>query len=181
MKQKLKQTEIGLIPKEWDVIKLGEVSDTYAGGTPLRSNKEYYGGNIRWVKSGEVNLGEIFDTEEKITESGLKNSSAKQIPENTVLVAMYGATAGKVGILRVKGTANQAVLAIPNNKGKFNYRFMYYLLSSKTNKLVNSTQGTGQPNLSKFLVDNLEIQLPPINEQTSIAEVLSTVDAILTS
>ena len=72
MKQKLKQTEIGLIPKEWDVIKLGEVSDTYAGGTPLRSNKEYYGGNIRWVKSGEVNLGEIFDTEEKITESGLK-------------------------------------------------------------------------------------------------------------
>ena len=179
MSAKMKKTEIGLIPDDWDVAKVGDISDTYAGGTPLRSNKEYYGGNIRWVKSGEVNLGEIFDTKEKITESGLKNSSAKQIPENTVLVAMYGATAGKVGILRVKGTANQAVLAVPNNKGKFNYKFMYYLLSSKTNKLVNSTQGTGQPNLSKFLVDNLEIQLPPITDQEAIAEVLSTVDARL--
>ena len=176
MSAKMKKTEIGLIPDDWDVAKVGDISDTYAGGTPLRSNKEYYGGNIRWVKSGEVNLGEIFDTKEKITESGLKNSSAKQIPENTVLVAMYGATAGKVGILRVKGTANQAVLAVPNNKGKFNYKFMYYLLSSKTNKLVNSTQGTGQPNLSKFLVDNLEIQLPPITDQEAIAEVLSTLD-----
>ena len=176
MSAKMKKTEIGLIPDDWDVAKVGDISDTYAGGTPLRSNKEYYGGNIRWVKSGEVNLGEIFDTKEKITESGLKNSSAKQIPENTVLVAMYGATAGKVGILRVKGTANQAVLAVPNNKGKFNYKFMYYLLSSKTNKLVNSTQGTGQPNLSKFLADNLEIQIPPITDQEAIAEVLSTLD-----
>ncbi|HIH31508.1 TPA: hypothetical protein HA235_02265 [Candidatus Woesearchaeota archaeon] len=176
MKQKLKQTEIGMIPEDWDVVNIREVSDTYAGGTPSRAHKEYYNGNIRWVKSGEINLGEIFETGEKITETALKNSSVKEIPENTVLVAMYGATAGKVGILKVKGTANQAVLAVPNNKNKFHYQFMYYLLSSKTNKLINSTQGTGQPNLSKFLVDNLELQFPQLSEQKAISEVLYTID-----
>lgn len=173
----MKQT---LIPKEWRLVKLGEISDSYAGGTPSRSKKGFYGGNILWVKSGEVSNRDIIDTEEKITESGLENSSARKVPANTVLVAMYGATAGKVGILRKEATTNQAVLAIADNKNMFDTEFLYYLLSSKTNKLVNTTQGTGQPNLSKTLIDSLEIIVPSnLQEQTAIAKILSTTDEAL--
>ena len=174
---KMKQT---LTSKEWKIVKIGDISDSYAGGTPSRSKKGFYSGNILWVKSGEVSNRNIIDTEEKITESGLENSSAKKVPVNTVLVAMYGATAGKVGILRKEATTNQAVLAIVNDKSLFDANFLYYLLSSKTNKLVNTTQGTGQPNLSKTLIDSLEIILPVnIGEQTAIAKILSTTDEAL--
>ncbi len=174
--KEFKDTEIGKIPNDWKVKKIKEISKTYAGGTPSRSIIHYYEGNILWVKSGEINKGIIFDTEEKITELGLKNSNAKIVPKNTVLVAMYGATAGKVGILKVEGTTNQAVLAIPNDKNAFDYNFMYYLLSSKTQKFTNRTQGTGQPNLSKILIDNLIVQLPSLLEQQKIALILSTID-----
>ncbi len=174
MKQQTKQDKI---PEGWKIVKIGKISKSYAGGTPSRSKKFYYGGNILWVKSGEVPNRNIIDTEEKISEEGLKNSSARNVPKNTVLVAMYGATAGKVGILKKEATTNQAVLAIVNNKDSFDYEFLYYLLFSKTNTLINTTQGTGQPNLSKTIVDNLELIIPQdIKEQEAISNILSTVD-----
>lgn len=176
MKVKTKQTEIGEIPEEWEVVKIKNISKTYSGGTPSRNNKEYYGGNIPWVKSGEVNLGLIYETEEKITENGLKFSNAKNVSKETVLIALYGATAGKVGLLKIDATTNQAVLAVPNTYKKFNPNFMYYLLSSKEHKLINTTQGTGQPNLSKNLIDNLMIQLPPMIEQSAISDILLIID-----
>jgi len=164
------------IPKEWGVVRITEISNTYAGGTPSRRIKKYYGGSIPWVKSGEVNHRDIYDTEEKITEEGLKNSSARWVPKDTVLIAMYGATAGKVGILRVGATTNQAVLAVPNTQRNFNPDFLYYMLAHKTRELIRSTQGTGQPNLSKQLIDNIRIPFPPLPEQEKMAEILSTVD-----
>lgn len=88
------------------------LEDSYAGGTPNRSREDFYGGTIPWVTSGEVNQSKIIETNEYITDLGYKNSSAKMIPKNTVLLAMYGATAGQVSILKIPASSNQAVLAI---------------------------------------------------------------------
>jgi len=176
-----KNTEIGVIPEEWNAYKIEDIVVAFAGGTPSRSEKKYYGGDINWVKSGEVAKEFIYDTEEKITSDGLKNSSAKLVPQNTVLVAMYGATAGKVGILKIEAVTNQAVLAIIPKNNSFDYRFMYYLLSSKTEELVKSTQGSGQPNLSKKIILDMYVPLPSITEQIKIVNILSDLDANLSS
>ena len=100
---------------EWQVKRIEEIAKTTSGGTPSRTNKSYYSGNILWVKSGELTDNFIFDTEEKISEDAVKNSSAKLFPTGTVLVAMYGATVGKTAILKKAATTNQAVCGIfPN-------------------------------------------------------------------
>ena len=164
------------VPNGWRLVKISDVSKTYAGGTPSRYNKSFFNGDILWVKSGEVDGQFIEETSERITEEALQKSSAKIIPENTVLIAMYGATAGKVGFLKKEGASNQAVLAIPDNKMNFNSLFMYYLLSSKTEKIMKTTQGTGQPNLSKTLVERTRILLPTLKEQQKITDILSKVD-----
>ena len=97
--------------EEWDFVEIGDVLKTTAGGTPLKANKEYYeGGKIPWLLSGEVGQKEIFSSSKFITQAGLDNSSAKIYPPNSVLVAMYGATAGEVGILRFKASSNQLSL-----------------------------------------------------------------------
>jgi type I restriction enzyme S subunit len=114
-----------LLPVGWKIKPIGEVCKTGAGGTPLKSNKAYYeGGQIPWLLSGEVAQGEIFKSENYITQVGLENSSAKIFPVNTVLVAMYGATAGQVGILRLEAATNQTVCGILPNK-KFIPEFIY--------------------------------------------------------
>lgn len=97
----------------WETVTIGEICRTGAGGTPLKSRREFYdNGQIPWLLSGEVSQRDIRSTKNYITEAGLKHSSAKVFPENTVLVAMYGATAGQVGILRIKAATNQAVCGI---------------------------------------------------------------------
>lgn len=108
----LKETEIGPVPEHWDVVRLGEVAETTSGGTPSRKHPEYFGGKIPWVKSGELSDNLIRCTEESLTDAGLLNSNAKVFPKGTLLIAMYGATAGKVGILACEAATNQAVCAI---------------------------------------------------------------------
>lgn len=174
--KKFKNTPIGKIPTDWDFLQIKKLVKTYAGGTPSRSKDSYYGGNILWVKSGEVDQKRIYDTEEKITEDGFKNSSAKKVPKNSVLIAMYGATAGKAGILKSEGTTNQAVLALPPNDDRYSYEFLYYMISFNTARLMGITQGTGQPNLSKQIIDNVRIALPPLEEQHKIASILSKIE-----
>lgn len=167
---KYKESELGLIPEGWEVSCLGNISRTFAGGTPNRDEESYYGGDIPWVKSGEVNQTRINKTEESITNEGLINSSAKLIKNNTILIAMYGATAGQVAILDIDATSNQAVLAVPLMKED-----MYYILYSinfHMPKLLFQAQGSGQPNLSKQLVDNLKFLLAPLEEQQKIANIL---------
>ena len=106
------------LPSGWEWKKIGDFCETSSGGTPLKQHNEYYeNGNIPWLRSGEVCQKEIFETEMCITQKGLENSSAKYFPENSVVVAMYGATAGQVGIVRFRTTTNQAVCGIfPNEK-----------------------------------------------------------------
>jgi type I restriction enzyme, S subunit len=161
----------------WKIMKLGELCETYAGGTPNRGNPNYYGGEIPWISSGEVNKPYIDDTIETITSNGLKFSSAKWIPKEAILIAMYGATAGQVSKLKIRASSNQAVLAvIPKELDDF---FLYYKLIGLKNKILFLAQGSGQPNLSKSLIDATLIQYPPLPQQRKIAQILSTCDAVI--
>ena len=164
-----------LEPKEdvkWSTI--GDLFETYSGGTPTKSNKDYYeGGSIPWLRSGEVCQKEITRTEMFITEKGLKESSAKYYPENTVVVAMYGATAAQVGILRIKSTSNQAVCGILPHKD-FLPEFVYYWFSSIEDKLAAQAQGGAQPNISQQKIKKVEIPIYSITEQQSIVETLDS-------
>jgi type I restriction enzyme M protein len=157
---------------EFEIIKIGDVFKTSSGGTPLRNKTEYYeNGSIPWLKSGEVAQGYIYQAEEFITEEGLKNSSAKLFPVNSVLVAMYGATAGQVGILKFEATTNQAVCAIyPNEKAIPEY--LYCILKQQTQAFVALSGGGGQPNISQQIIKDFEIPLPPLEiQQQIVAEI----------
>lgn len=155
------------IPNNWCWTRLENIAEWGSGGTPSRKRKEYYNGNIPWIKTGELNNGYIFNSEEKITELGLKNSSAKLYPINTVIIAMYGATIGKVGILSIEATTNQAcACAIVNKNILFKYVFHYLIYQKEA--FINKSKGGAQPNLSQEIIKKHEIPLPPINEQQRI-------------
>jgi len=156
----------------WQTARLGDVCQTGAGGTPLSSKKEYYeGGTIPWLVSGEVAQGQIIASANFITNLGLENSSARIFPENSVLVAMYGATAGQVGLLRFKAATNQAVCGIlPNDR--FVPEFLYYLMLSKKQELIAQAAGNAQPNISQIKIKNMTIPTPPLPEQQGIVAIL---------
>ncbi|MFQ3576760.1 MAG: restriction endonuclease subunit S [Cytophagales bacterium] len=156
----------------WEIKRLGDVCETGAGGTPLKTHKDYYeGGTIPWLLSGEVSQGEIFEAKNFITEKGLKNSSAKLFPPNTVLVAMYGATAGQVGILRFEAATNQAVCGIlPNDK--IIPEYLFYCFLEKKEELIAQAVGGAQPNISQIKIKNTKIPLPPLSEQQRIVSIL---------
>ena len=147
---------------------LGEICQTSAGGTPLSSKKEYYEkGLIPWIMSGEVDRKEISAATKFITQSGLENSSAKLFPENTVLVAMYGATAGQVGILRIRAATNQAVCGVLPNE-KFLPEFLYFLFLDRKELLVSQAAGNAQPNISQAKIRTLGVPCPSLEDQESV-------------
>lgn len=156
-------------PKEgWEEKTIGELFTTYAGGTPLKSGKDYYeGGNIPWIRSGEVCQKYIKKCELYITEKGMNNSSAKYYPIDTVLVAMYGATAAQVGILKFKATSNQAVCGILPHKD-FVPEYIYYWFTNIQEDLAAQAQGGAQPNLSQVKIKKVLISYPPLSEQQRI-------------
>jgi type I restriction enzyme S subunit len=149
---------------------LGEVCTTSAGGTPLKSHKEYYlNGDIPWLRSGEVCSKYIDCSELFITNEGLKKSSAKLFPVDTVLVAMYGATAGQVGVLKFESSTNQAVCGIlPNSK--MVPEFLYYYFTYGKEKLVKQAVGGAQPNISQDKIKNTLIPVLPVLEQKMIVK-----------
>jgi type I restriction enzyme S subunit len=157
------------------MVRLGDICKTTAGGTPLKTKKEYYeNGNIPWLMSGEVCKKEIFDSTNFITLKGVENSSAKIFPADTTLVAMYGATAGQVGILRFPSTTNQAVCGIlPSDK--YSPEFLYYYLTFYKETLLLEVSGVAQPNLSQIKIKN--ILLPKINLQLQ-SKIVEKLDVI---
>lgn len=159
----------------WEQRKLGEVVKSYSGGTPTASNKEYYGGDIPFIRSAEINSD---TTELYITQKGLDNSSAKIVEKGTILYAMYGATSGEIGISKINGAINQAILAmIPlNYNGKI---IAQYLRKNKESIIGKYLQG-GQGNLSANIILELPIQLPGLEESNQIAYFLESVDNIIT-
>ncbi|EAH5040428.1 restriction endonuclease subunit S [Campylobacter coli] len=160
------------LPQGWEWKSLGEIANTSSGGTPSRNKKEYWeNGNIKWLKSGELNDGYIDFIEENITEEAIKNSSAKIFQKGTLLIAMYGATAGKLGILNLDSTTNQAICAFlhKDKNIKFLEKFLFYFLFFLRDKIIKDSFGGAQPNINQTYIKNLQIPLPPIKEQEQIA------------
>ncbi len=160
------------IDPSWEVVELGEVCKTSSGGTPLKSNKKFYdGGVIPWMTSGEVNQGMITKIKQTITQEGLDNSSAKIFDVNTVCVAMYGATVGKVGLLKVQSSTNQAVCGISPGSD-YLPEFLYYILRSKENEMISKSVGGAQPNISQTIIKSLKIPKTPLGEQKIVVETI---------
>jgi len=169
--------------ESWTAKKLGDFcSRVSSGGTPLRSIQEYYeNGTIPWLKTGEVKKNLIYDTEEKITETGLENSSAKLIPVNSVIVAMYGDgdTAGNVAINKIPLTTNQACCNFTLNPEQAHYRFIYYYLKGSYNNLINLKLGGSQQNLNAQSLKSFPINHPDVKTQKKIAAILSAYDELI--
>lgn len=157
------------VPENWVWVRLESVASWGSGGTPSRKHEEYYNGDILWIKTGELNNGWIYDTEEKITDEGLKKSSAKLFPPYSVLIAMYGATIGKVAILGVPATTNQACACAVCNHSLL-YMYLFYYCISQKNAFIEKGKGGAQPNISQIILKQHPIPLPPLSEQQRIVE-----------
>ena len=155
------------VPDNWAWTTLGNIGTWQAGGTPSRSNKSYYGGNIPWLKTGDLNDGLITNIPEKITEDAVANSSAKINPTGSVLIAMYGATIGKLGILTFPATTNQACCACIEYFA-ITQQYLFYFLLSHRDMFIAKGGGGAQPNISKEIIVNTAIPLPPLTEQERI-------------
>lgn len=160
--------------RAWPRSALGEVAATASGGTPDRAEPRYFGGAIRWVKSGELHSGVVVDTEETLTPEGLANSAAKLLPPGTLLVAMYGATAGVVATLGVSAATNQAVCSITPGP-RIDGTFLTQVLRLMSRKLLARRHGGAQPNLSQKVIRHLEIPVPPLDMQTQFAQTFDRV------
>jgi len=158
---------------------IGMFCDTGSGGTPSRDRAaEFYGGSIPWVKSGELRESVILSASETITEAGLANSSAKLVPAGALLVAMYGATVGRVGILGIEAATNQAICHIVPRNGAADVRYLFHALQSKLPEFLSRSVGGAQPNISQEIIRGTTIPLPPIEEQRRIAAILGKADAL---
>lgn len=162
----------------WKKTTLGRVCiDVFSGGTPKSTNNDYYNnGQIPWLNTKEINFNRIFSTEKNITDLGYNNSSTKWVPENSVIVAMYGATAAKVCVNKIKLTTNQACCNLVINKNIADYRYIYYNINNNYIPLSSLANGGAQQNLNSLNIKNFEINLPPLDEQKRIADVLSALD-----
>ena len=154
------------LPDGWCLTILGSIGTWQSGATPSRLRKDYYGGNIPWLKTGDLNDGIITNIPEFITEKALKETSVKLNPTDSILIAMYGATIGKIGILSFPATTNQACCACLDYKIDKMYIF-YFLLSNRIN-FVSMGGGGAQPNISKEKIVNTTFPLPPLAEQKRI-------------
>ena len=155
---------------KFKIVSISEVFTTSSGGTPLKKHEKYYqNGTIPWLRSGEVAQGYIYKAELHITEEALKDSSAKMFPVNTVLIAMYGATAGQVGLLKFEASTNQAVCGIlPSEKTLPEY--LYWILKSQKDYMISLSGGGAQPNISQTIIRDLKIPLPPLSIQEEIVD-----------
>lgn len=168
---------------KWEKVKLGDICKyVTSGGTPKSSIKEYYEPKqIPWLKTKEVNYCRIYETETYISKDGLDNSSAKMIPQNSVIVAMYGQgdTAGRVAINKIPLTTNQACCNLIIDETKAYYEFVYYQLVTLYEKMVSLKNGGAQPNLNAAIIKSMEIKLPPLKTQRYIADILSSYDNLI--
>ena len=156
------------IPQGWEWCRMGSIGDWGAGATPAKGNSDYYGGNILWLRTGELNNGVVYDTEIKITEKALQECSLRLNKAGDVLIAMYGATIGKVAIAGNEMTSNQACCAC-TPFGVFNYYLFYYLMGSQMD-FIKKGEGGAQPNISREKLISHLMPIPPLNEQYRIVK-----------
>jgi len=177
-KVELKETEIGLIPKHWEVVRLGDVVEKMkAGGTPRRSEKRFWGGSIPFIMIEDLTKSNLYikDAREYITEEGLEKSNAWIVPPNSLLLSMY-ATIGETAINLIPVATNQAILGIIPKKHRLNVEFGAYLLKFHAKRLLFQNIQTTQKNINKGIVENFLIPLPPLEEQQKIAQILQRID-----
>ena len=148
-----------------------------SGGTPARNRSDYFKGNIPWLRTQEVDWADVYDTEIKITEEAIKNSSAKLIPVNCVIIAMYGATAGKACINKIPLTTNQACCNLQINPQKALYRFAYYWVCKEYDNIKSLGQGS-QNNINAKIVKDYLIPIPSLAEQQRIVDILDRFDTL---
>ncbi len=162
---------------EWKEVRLGDVcTRVCSGGTPKSTNLSYYGGEIPWLNTKEIDFNRIYSTEKTITDSGLNNSSAKWIVPNTVTVAMYGATAGKSCIVKVPMTTNQACCNLTINDEVVDYEFVYYSLKNDYTTLASLANGGAQQNLNAQIIKDYVLKMPSLADQRRITSILSSLD-----
>src|SRR5258706_1565106 len=175
-----KPSPLGLIPANWDVVKIKDIGKITSGTTPLRSESKFHiNGNVYWVKTTDLNNSTIIETEEKITEFALNETSLKIYPKETVLVAMYGGfnQIGRTGILGIGATINQALSAITVDKSETNPKFLLYWFNAKVGLWKNLAGSSRQdPNITSKDVGDFPFIKIPLKEQTAIANLLSTWD-----
>ena len=160
------------VPKGWEWTRMGNIGDWGAGATPSKSNPDYYGGNVLWLRTGELNNSVVYDTEIKVTEKALKECSLRLNQIGDVMIAMYGATIGKVAIVGKELTTNQACCAC-TPYGIYNYFLFYFLMESQTD-FVKKGEGGAQPNISREKLVSHLMPVPPIQEQYRIVEKIET-------
>ena len=176
---RLKNSELGEIPEDWEVVKIKEFTDCTAGGTPSTVISEYWNGGIPWMNSGELHLKQVYDVSGRITELGLNNSSTSVVPKNSVLIGLagQGKTRGTVAISRIPLCTNQSIAAVfPNNL--FCSEYLFYNLENRYEELRSlSTGDGGRGGLNLTIIRNLAVPFPSHPEQTAIAQTLSDMDS----
>lgn len=183
LKPAYKQTEIGVIPDDWQTRRIDSFTSCTSGGTPSTLVAEYWGGPIRWMSSGELNLKRVREVDGRITEAGLHNSSTKMVPAKCVLIGLagQGKTRGTAAMNFVELCTNQSIAAILPSKSH-DSAFLYYVLDTKYEELRGlSDGGGGRGGLNLSIIKAIQVTLPGINEQKAIAEALSDVDALTDS
>ena len=175
-----KHSDVGIIPEEWEVRRIADVASVGSGGTPRREIAAYWGGSIPWITTTQIDFGLITEADQFITEEGLRNSAAKLLPVGTLLMALYGQgkTRGKVGVLGIAATTNQACAAITIQKG-VSLDFILHYLTSRYEEIRNSSNSGSQENLNVNIVKGIPVAFPPFPEQRAIAQALSDADALL--
>ena len=166
---------IGEIPEHWQVPKIKYLATIASGGTPDRSHPEYWNGSINWAKTGELQNNELYETEEKITELALENSSARVFSVDTILVAMYGQgkTRGMTALLKVPSATNQACAGITVYSKDITVSYLWLFLMGAYDAIREKANGSGQPNLSGALIADFNVTLPPIEEQMNICKTVA--------
>lgn len=160
---------------KWEKRKLGDVCDTFSGGTPNRSHPEYFGGDVPWIKSGELNQGDVYRTEELLTKKGVENSSVKMVSKDTLLIAMYGATAGIMAITHIDAAINQAILALVPRQKIYNL-FLKNVIEMQIDYAVRRLVQGGQPNFNASIIESFILPIPTLPEQQAVSNFLSNVD-----
>ena len=174
------KTRLKGFSEPWVYRKISEIATTSSGGTPSRSIPSYYYGDIKWFTTTELKDNYLYDSVEHITREALSNSSAKMFSANTILMAMYGATIGKLGILKEPSATNQACCAIKCND--IDEIFLFYILLYNRKSIIEKGCGAGQPNISQTIVNELSFLVPPCKkEQQAIANILSKMDNDITA
>ena len=158
--------------------KLGEIFEVGSGGTPSKNHPEYYGGSIPWIKTGDLKCEYLYGAEDYITEEGVNNSSAKMYAPDTVLIAMYGATIGATSILKIDACTNQACAAFKKSE-KVIPEYLYYFFKSQKERFVKDGVGGAQPNISAGYLKNVEMEVPTLERQTEIVDILDKVNRII--